>query len=135
VSAPGIPYRIDFSGDFFRRDSKKTFRQNITALMAGLAEAGEADVKAQMLGRAGRMPNWTGRTRDAVRGRTSAHSGRRWQVTAVVSIPNTGSRAEAIRVQASGHSIERRFRPFKNTTYRIRREKRRFEGELLRGIK
>jgi hypothetical protein len=90
--APGITV----SGPFFERDPRKTFRQNIRAYMDRVAELAEADVKARMSGSAEAAA-----TAPYVVGRTRSLGGKRWAVTARISVSTAGlTRREAIRRQA-----------------------------------
>jgi hypothetical protein len=127
--------RVDFSGPFFQRDPARTIRDNIRDLMAALAEEGERDVRGQIEQRAGSMPNWTGWTRDHVKGRTASLSGKRWAVTAVVSADSSGmSGATAIRTKAAAASIERRWGPFRKTSTTMRRARAAINANLTKGI-
>lgn len=133
--ARAVIQRIDFSGPFFTRDPRQTIKGNIRDMMDRLAEEGERDVQQQIQGRAGSMPNYTGWTRDRVRGRTSSLSGKRWAVTAVVSMNTSGMGArDAIRTQAAAASIERRFHPFRRTTSAMRRSRAVMAANLVRGL-
>jgi len=130
---------IKFDGPFFTGDPAKTFRQNIRAFMDVVAAEGEADVKAQLaVGEGSRayiraLP--AQRVSDYVRGRTSALSGRRWAVTAVVSVNNSGlSRGQGISLMAAASRVEGQTGAFRRTASRLRRLARRAEAVLLKGI-
>ena len=88
---------IDLAGPFFERDPRRTFRQNIRAFMDRIAEQSEHEVRRRMAtgGREGQH------VAPHVVGRTSSLSGKRWSVTARVSVSTRGlDRAAAIRRQA-----------------------------------
>jgi hypothetical protein len=130
---------IDKSGPFFTNDPAKTFRQNIRVLMDAIAKEGEADVKAQLQagssGRA-RISALGDRVADHTVGRTSSIGGKRWAVTAVVSVNNLGwSRAQGISLMAAASMVERETHSFRRTTGRLRRARAINTAELLRGIK
>jgi hypothetical protein len=96
-----VTARVEFSGPFFQKDPRLTFRQNIRKLMDLVAEWGEGEVRGQMQGIG------TGRTARAYTGRTHALSGKRWAVTAVVSPLTQGlSGSEAQSIMAAAHEIE-----------------------------
>jgi hypothetical protein len=87
---------VKLEGPFFTRDPRKTFRQNIRSYMDKVAEVAEADVQARLTG-----SREADVTRAEVQGRTSSLAGKRWAVTARVSVSAAGyTRAEAIRVKA-----------------------------------
>jgi hypothetical protein len=123
---------VDLSGPFFRSDPAKTFRKNIRDFMDEIAKTGEADVVAQMrAGQGGRAEiRGGGRVADYVRGRTSSISGKRWAVTAVVSVRPTGDRKRAIAIMAAASEIEAREHIFRRTTSRLRKAK----TNLLKGL-
>jgi len=130
---------IKFDGPFFTGDPAKTFRQNIRALMDVVAAEGEADVKAQMaVGASGRAPIRAlpaQRVSDYVRGRTVSLTGKRWAVTAVVSVNNSGfSKREGISLMAAASRVEGQTGAFKRTTARLRRVAKQAEAVLLKGI-
>jgi len=120
-------------------DPAKTFRQNIRAFMDEVAAQGEADVKAQLaVSAANRAPIRAlpaQRVADHVRGRTSNLSGKRWVVTAVVSVNNSGfSKREGISLMAAASEVERQTGAFRRTSSRLRKVARRAEAVLLKGI-
>jgi len=130
---------IRFDGPFFVGDPAKTFRQNIRAFMDVVAAEGEADVTAQLaVGAAARAPIRAlspQRVGDYVRGRTESLSRRRWAVTAVVSVNNSGlSRRQGISLMAAASRVETLTGAFRRTPARLRRIARRGEAILLRGI-
>jgi hypothetical protein len=127
--------RVDFSGPFFDRDPVKTIRANIRDMMDRLAEEGERDVVQQIAGRSGSMPAYTGWTASHVRGRTESLSGKRWAVSAVVSMNTAGMDARtAIRTQAATATIEARWHPFRRTTTAIRRSRAVMAANLTKGL-
>ena len=127
--------RVDFSGPFFQKDPRKTIRDNIRDMMGGLAKEAERDVQQQIAGRSSSMRSYTGWTHDHVRGRTQSLVGKRWQVSAVVSMNTQGMGArDAIRTQAAAASIERRWHPFRRTASAIRRARAVMSANLTKGI-
>lgn len=73
---------IEYSGPFFEKDIRKTFRQNARDLVSAIAEDGEAMVKADLTPGHGRL---TGDYAEAVQGRVKSLSGKKWALTAVVT--------------------------------------------------
>lgn len=127
--------RVDFTGPFFTGNPHKTFRANIRDFMDELASEGARDVRLQIEAKRGAMKQSTGFTAQHVRGRTSSLGGKRWQVSAVVSMDTRGmTRAQAIRTQAAASSIEGRFHPFRRTTARMKRARPAQMARLLKGI-
>lgn len=127
--------RVDFGGPFFERDPAKTFRANVRDFMDAVATEGGKDVRSQIDAKRGAMPQSTGHTAAHVRGRTSSLAGKRWMVTAVVSMDTRGmTRAQAIRTQAAASSVEERFHPFRRTTAAVRRGRAIQTANLLKGI-
>ena len=142
---PSVSTQIEYTGPFFARDPKLTFRQNIRRVMDAIAEWGEGEVRAQMAGIG------TGRTARSYRGRTRSLAGKRWAVTAVVSPSTQGlGRSEAISLMAAAHEIEYGHAPARlrgqplgrgkgrHIVSRVARALRRFrdrlQAELLKGI-
>jgi hypothetical protein len=128
---------IDLTGPFFVHDPAKTFRQNIRLLMDVLAAEGEADVKTQMRsGEGGRRPMRgiiPERVSGHVVGRTSSLRGRRWAVTAVVSVNNSRlSPAQGKTLMAAASVLEGRHGYFRRTAGRLRKARK--NVELLKGI-
>lgn len=119
-----VTTKIDLSGNFFTRNPGKTLRQNVRDMNDALADWMETEVKNAIAGNAGQMPNWTGWSRDHIRGRTVSRVGKRWGTWAVVSAYTEGmTKADAIRTKAAAASIERRWHPFrrvKSGVYRSR---------------
>lgn len=130
---------IKFDGPFFTGDPAKTFRTNIRAFMDTVAAEGEADVKAQMaVGTGSRAPIRAlpaQRVSDHVRGRTKALDGKRWAVTAVVSVNNSGfSAREGISLMAAASRVESQTGAFRRTASRLRRVAKQAGAVLLKGI-
>lgn len=71
---------IQYSGPFFEKDIRKTFRGNARALVEAMAEDGERMARAD-LPRSGVAPHYA----DFVVGRAKSLKGRKWALTAVVS--------------------------------------------------
>ena len=135
-----------FSGPFFERDPRKTFRQNARDLMDAIASEGQNLARAAATGPEGDA------VRDRIIGRTHALRGRRWALTAVVSVSTAGlSQGEARRlmaiaagrhraITAGGRNIgtteglEGRTHTFRRTSSRLRRMRADAAARLLRGI-
>jgi len=137
------PTTIDTSGPFFTKDPRKTFRQNIRTMMARVAEEGEQDIQAQQhAGESGRAPisyssaGWSGdRVSDHVVGRVESLRGKPWQVTAVISVNNSGfSTSQGIALMAAHAEVERQTHAFRRTTGRLRRSRKVNAAELLKGL-
>jgi hypothetical protein len=132
--------QISLEGPFFRVNPGKTFRQNVRVLMDRISEEGEADVQ-QMLrsGEGSRAPlrdMSPNRVSGHVVGRTSNLAGKRWAVTAVVSINNRGlSRAQGIRLMAAASRLEGRLHVFRRSSARMRKARALNKAELLKGLK
>lgn len=130
---------ISLEGPFFTKDPAKTFRQNVRVLMDEIAELGEADVKAKLRqgeparrAMRGIQPD---RVSAHVIGRTQNLAGKRWAVSAVVSVNNRGfSPKQGITLMAAAASIERRSHVFRRTTARLRRANKLNRAELLKGL-
>jgi hypothetical protein len=127
-------------GPFFRKDPGATFRQNVRAMMDAVAEEGEKDVRAQLeAGNAGRAPvrHWGSQhSSEFVRGRTVSLTGKRWAVTAVVSllVPQGAARRQAQSLKAAGSLLEERLHAFRKTKNRLGRTRKTNMSELLKGI-
>lgn len=121
---------VKLEGPFFKKDPRRTFRQNVRDFMDEVAALGEAEVKAGMrAGEGSRAPVSGGvqpaRVSGHVVGRTRSLSGRRWAVSAVVSVSGHGlPRKQAIALKAAAANIERRQRPFARASSRINRIKK-----------
>jgi len=131
---------ITFDGPFFRKDPARTFRQNIRDLSDRFAAEGEADVRQQMrAGEVARRPIAAGvspsRVSAHVVGRTSSLAGRRWAVTAVVSVQNAGfTKRQGTALMAAAARVEAETHAFRRTVSRLRRGRRQIEAELFEGI-
>jgi hypothetical protein len=71
---------ITYSGPFFTKDIKKTFRANARTLVTALAEDGESLVRTN-LPKSAHAPHYT----DHVEGRAKSLRGKSWALTAVVT--------------------------------------------------
>lgn len=134
-----ITTSIDLSGPFFQRDPAKTFRQNVRRLMDAVAAEGEADVKAQLQQGEGSRAPMRGisptRVSAHVIGRTRSMTGKRWAVTAVVSVNNSGfSKRQGTTLMAAASLLEGRSRVFRRTAARLRKARAVNQAELLKGI-
>lgn len=130
---------ISLEGPFFEKDPVKTFRQNVRVLMDNTAELGEADVKAKLRqGEPRRLPMrgiQPERISGHVIGRTSNLAGKRWAVSAVVSVNKSGSsKRQGTTLMAAAATIERRDHVFRRTTARLRRARKLNQAELLKGL-
>lgn len=132
---------ISLEGPFFRGNPVRTWRRNIADLMKAVAREGEADVRQQMRqGQAGRAPVRGGveppRVADHVRGRAASLSGKRWEVTAIVSVNNRGqSPAGGIALMAAGAEVEDQTGAMKRTRNRMRRALAISRADLLKGLR
>ena len=134
-----ITTTIDLSGPFFRKDPRKTFRQNAREMLARVAEEAEADVKAQLQqGESARAPMrgiHPVRVSGHVIGRVKSLKGKAWALTAVVSVNNSGfTKRQGTTLMASAAVLERRTHAFRRTTSRLRRSKKANMTELLKGL-
>lgn len=133
-----ITTTIDKTGPFFRNDPAKTFRQNIRVMMDAVEREGASDVRAQLrAGEGGRAPisHNMGRVSGHVVGRTHSLAGKRWAVTAVVSVNNSGfSRTQGIALMAAASRVEGQTHAFRKTAGRVRRMRAMNTDELLKGI-
>jgi hypothetical protein len=131
---------INKSGPFFKYQPGKTFRQNIRVLTKAIAAEGESDVKAQLrAGESGRLPLGggirPGRVSGHVVGRTSSLRGKPWEVTAVISVNNSGfSQKQGIKLMAAASWLESQGHEFRKTKNRIGRMRKINAAELLKGI-
>ena len=131
-----LSWSLEKSGPFFTKDPQKTFRKNVREFMDEVAALGEAEVKSAMrAGESGRREMrgiQPARVSGHVVGRTSSLKGKRWALTAVVSINNSGLTAEQGRtLMAAGAEIEKREHVFRRTTARLRRAR----TDLLKGLR
>lgn len=131
---------IDTSGPFFRGNPVLTFRQNVKVLMDAVAKEAEADIVAQLrVGQAARYPLGggirPGRVSAHVKGRTKNLSGKRWAVTAVASVNNSGfTQKQAIKLMAAASWLESQGHAFRRTAGRIRRSRAVNTAELTKGL-
>lgn len=130
--------KVEFEGPFFAHDPKLTFRQNVRVWADAVAAAGEAEVRAEMAaGQSGRAPirRLGDRVADHAVGRTHGLSGKRWAVSAVVSVNNSGlSRAEGISLMAAASRVERTTHAFRRVRSAVGRSRGTNIDELLKGI-
>lgn len=127
--------RITLSGDFFRGDPKKKFDDNVLDMLTKLAAWAEQEVKSAIASRAGRMPFYTGHSRESVRGRVESISGKDWHRHLVVSANTAGmGREEAIATKAAAASIERRWHMFRRVSSAVRRAKPVLQANLTKGM-
>lgn len=137
---------VTFSGPFFARDPRKTFRENARDLMDAIASDGQRIARELATGPEG----------DAVRGRVIGRShaltGRRWALTAVVSVSTAGlDRRQAIRLRAiaagrhdpvtaggrrigTTQGLEGRAHTFRRSAGRMRRMRADAVARLTRGL-
>jgi len=126
---------VDLEGAFFHRDPGKTFRANVKDMLDELARWMEAEVKGEIEGHAGDMPDWTGWSRDHTVGRTSSISGRRWGTWARVSANTAGmSATDAIRTKAAAATIERRWHPYRQVKSAVYRARPILSANLTKGL-
>ena len=130
-------WTAEVSGPFFTRDPRKVFRENVKDFMDEVARVGEAEVLAGMRsGEAVRRPISSGvqpaRVRAHVVGRTTSLRGKRWQVSAVVSVSGrtVASRKQAIALRAAASEVERQTKAFSRASSRINRVKK----DLAKGL-
>lgn len=128
---------LEMTGPFFAKDPAKTFADNLEDFMDAVAKRAEAEVVARMRrGEATRdlVSMGLGRVSDRVVGRTSNLSGRRWRVTAKVSVVPKGLvRLEAIALMAAASEVESQTGAFRKVKGRIRKATR--EVDLLKDIR
>jgi hypothetical protein len=130
---------ITKSGPFFTKDPLKTFDQNATAMMEGVAKAAEDDIRGQLrAGQSGRWPLSGGlrphRVADHVHGRVVSVDGKRWHRWAAVSILEPGaSRSDAVALAAAGSWLESTTHAFRKTKGRVSRA-RVVNTDLLKGL-
>lgn len=133
-----IATSIDKTGPFFTHDPAKTFRQNARVMLEAVAAEGQEDVRVQLrAGESTRAPINLLRDRvaDHAIGRVRSLSGKRWALTAVISVNNSGfSRREGISLMAAAASVERRFHPFRRTASRLRSARAVNQAELAKGM-
>jgi hypothetical protein len=130
-----VRVRVELDGNFFRRDPRKTVKQNIRKMMEAMAPEAERLVQDQISGRAGSMPYYTGWTHRNIKGRAKSVGGKPWAATMVVSANTSGmSRGDAIRTKAAASGIERRWHPFRRVTSALRRSRAVLAANLVEGL-
>lgn len=130
---------VRYSGPFFERDPAKTVDDNITTMMASLAELGERDVKQRL--QAGQSTRWPlgggirpGRVSGHVVGRVVGLRGNRWRRTAKVSVRNEVlTPKQAIKLMAAASWLEGTVKPFRRAAASMRRSGRR-AADLAKGL-
>lgn len=121
--------RVEYSGPFFEKDIKRTFRQNARDFVEDIAEDGERLVRADLTPGHGRL---TGEYADHVEGRVHSLKGKKWALTAVV----TGT----LHLQMTGHKgfgtfLETGVKGTKQTSFRGLWVYKRVAQALNRGSK
>lgn len=122
-------------GPFFRADPGRRFRENARVSMRQVARDGARRAIALLRAGQGRRRPLSigGRVADHIIGRTASLTGRRWQVTAVVSVNAAGvSGRDRVALYGAAARVERETHAFRDATESIRRI--RFENDLLAGI-
>jgi len=129
---------IHYDGPFFTKDPRKTFRQNIRTMMRAIAEEAQQDIETQMRHNQGRrapIAELGDHVSSHVVGRVKSLRGKPWQVTAVISVNNTGfTPAQGISLMAAASEVESQTGAVKRTTSRIRKSRKVNAAELLKGI-
>lgn len=130
---------ISLDGPFFRKDPRKTLRQNGRVLLHAIDEIGAEDVIAQYRsGESDREPISNGVSPDRVSGhvvgRITALSGRPWQVHSVVSVVPAGGRTQAVALMAAASRVEGETHAMRKTLTRLRRSRKINAAELLKGL-
>ena len=129
---------IHYDGPFFTKDPRKTFRQNIRTMMRAIAEEAQQDIETQMRHNQGRrapIAELGDHVSSHVVGRVKSLRGKPWQVTAVISVNNSGfSTSQGIALMAAHAEVERQTHAFRRTTGRLRRSRKVNAAELLKGL-
>lgn len=129
---------IQLTGPFFEKDPRKTFRQNVRTMLEAIVAEGEPDVIQQMVsGQSGRslLARLGDRASDHVIGRTHSLSGKRWALTAVISINNKSlSAAGGKSLMAGAANVERETHAFRRTANRLKRSRAVNLAELTKGL-
>lgn len=129
---------IDKTGPFFRSVPSKTFLENVRVMLEAVAKEGEQDAEAQLrVGQAGReLITYGGdRVSQHVVGRVTSIAGRKWGLSAVISVNNSHlNRAQGISLMAAASEIEGRLHVFRRTTSRLRSAKAINLAELTKGL-
>lgn len=118
---------VEFSGPFFTKDIKKTFRQNARAMLDGMAREGEDAVKRE-------SPVRTGAFRAGVRGRVASLGGKPWMLTAVISQTHVYRWPKGGQKQYRGGKLEARRHMFRRTASALRRSRAAAMADLTRGL-
>lgn len=130
---------IKYSGPFFEKDVRKTFRSNARDLVAAIAEDGERMVRDDLTPGHGRV---TGRYADAVEGRARSLSGKKWALTAVVSstrhlqMPNFRGFGTFLETGLRG-KVQTAFRGYwiyKRVANALRRGSKAARADLVKGL-
>ena len=132
-----VKVQVDLSGPFFQRDPAATFGENVRRMLDGIAQEGERAIQAALGAGTGRAPiSLIGdRVAQHVVGRTRSLSGKRWAMTAVVSVNNSGwSPRQGVALMAAASTLERRFHPFRKTASQLRSARAVLAANLTRGI-
>lgn len=127
------------SGPFFTKDPRLTFRQNLRTMLEALASEGERSVKQILAGgESGRAPiaRLPGhRVSEYVIGRVRALSGKRWAVTAVVSVNNSRfTPTEGISLMAAGSRVESQTHAFRRVASAMRSSRAVLAANLTEGL-
>jgi hypothetical protein len=135
-----VQQRIEFSGPFFEKDPASTFRQNARLMLAGVAREGEAAIQSALqAGQGGRARISHGVTPDQVSehaiGRVHNLSGKRWVMTAVISVNNRGfSQQQGVALMAAAASLESRYHIFRQTASALRSSRAQAVADLTAGL-
>lgn len=122
-----VTTKVELSGPFFRADPKKTWRQNVRAMMRAIAEEGERSVRNAVTFERGPEPYHIA---DDITGRVESLGGKPWALNAVVSIPNA-RRGHVFSPYA--RKLDRRTKFFSRGVRAIRKQ-RREAMRLLEGL-
>lgn len=134
-----ITTSIDMSGPFFEGDPTKKLHQNLDALKEAMAREGAEDVRTQLRATQGtRAPVRRlapTHVSDHIIGRTRSLAGKRWVVTAVVGVNNSGfTPKQGKSLMAAARVVEARTHVFRRTTGRLRRLRAINRAELSKGL-
>jgi len=132
----GVTTKIELSGEFFRRDPRKTIKQNIAAMLSALAKELEGAVREDISSHAGSMPDYSGWSWAHTLGyTTSARTGKHWAYWAAVGAVTTGMSAkDAIRTKAAAATIERRWHPYRRAKSAVFRSRALISADLTKGL-
>lgn len=133
-----IATTIDKTGPFFRSVPSKTFLANVRVMLEAVAEEGAKDAQAQLqTGQQSRdLITYGGdRVSQHVVGRVTSIAGRRWGLSAVISVNNAKlNRVQGISLMAAASEIEGRLHVFRRTTSRLRSARAINIAELTKGL-